>query len=165
MAQQLLSHDVGTSGGFPLYFLSLLIYVSLRSVWRREKMSAVAAGSVVSGWEFLSTYYTARMVRVSGAGGLAFLILFSQFSAFFLFSSHSTSPLLANNTPRRARTEHRRAPIWLNFQDRCRRKTGRRTLGAFFMRAGVVLVLRHFSLSLSLYLFLRKYGPFCRLRR
>ena len=85
MAQQLLlSHDVGSSGGFPFYFLFFLTYVSLRSSWRREKMSrAVAAGSFVSGWEFLSKYYTARMVRISGAGGLAFLILFSQFSAFF----------------------------------------------------------------------------------
>ena len=114
-------------------------------------MSAVAAGSVVSGWEFLSTYYTARMVRVSGAGGLAFLILFSQFSAFFLFSSHFTSPLLANNTPRRARTEHRRAPIWLNFQDRCRRKTGRRTLGAFSCGLALFWCAATFlSLSLSI---------------
>ena len=52
---------------------------------------AVAAGSFVSGWEFLSKYYTARMVRISGAGGLAFLILFSQFSAFFFLFFLPTS--------------------------------------------------------------------------
>ena len=94
MAQRLLlSHEVGSSGGFPFYFLFFLIYVSLGSVWRREKMSrAVAAGSVVSGWEFLSKYYTARIVRVSGAGGLAFSdsflsILFFLFF-FFFFPLH-----------------------------------------------------------------------------
>ena len=48
-----------------------------------------------------------------------FLILFYQFSSFFFFfffSSHFMSPLLANLTPRRARTEHRRALIWSDFK-------------------------------------------------
>lgn len=114
---------------------------------------AVAAGSVVSGWEFLSKYYTARIVRVSGAGGLAFSDSFLSilFFLFFFFSSHFMSPLLANLTPRRARTEHRRALIWSDFKTGAGAKQDGGPLGGgVFMRAGVVLVLRHFSLSPSL---------------
>lgn len=68
------------------------------------------------------------------------------------------SPLLANLTPRRARTEHRRALIWSDFKTGAGAKQDGGPLGGgVFMRAGVVLVLRHFSLSpslsLSTYLF------------